>query len=73
MSNIQTCKCSISPIVRYINTLVMDGERNIFLCQFKEQLGEIKVLPKLNACLAKHGFKGVVIPLNNSFFYSEEH
>lgn len=72
MSTINACQCPIiSPILRHINFQVIDGNRNIFLTQFKEQLAQLNILKDLNASLARNGFKGIVQPLNDTYFYCE--
>ena len=66
------CKCEIAPIIRFINTKLFDGEINVFLDQFQNQLNCDGALTKLNSCLSNHGFIGAVVFIDGHFIYLKE-
>ena len=65
------CQCELGPIVRFINFKVMDGFNTVFLDEYKDKLLCSITLSKLNNCLKKHGFKGVVKQVDNFILYGE--
>ena len=56
----QTCNCEITPIIRFINSCVFEGQNNVFLDLFKEQLECKGAVAKANKCLKVHGFDGTI-------------
>lgn len=68
--DLNKCKCPIAPMVRFINFKIMDGSKSVFLDDFKDQLTEDKI-NKLNNCLNKHGFKGLVKQIDDFILYGE--
>lgn len=71
MTDLNKCKCIIAPIVRLINFKVKDGAKSVFLDEFKDKLNSEESIIKLNKCLTKHGFKGVVKQVDNFIIYGE--
>ena len=71
MTDLNKCKCIIAPIVRYINFKVMDGAKSVFLDEFKDKLSSDCSIVKINQCLSKHGFKGVVKQVDDFILYGE--
>ena len=71
VTDLNKCKCITVPIVRYINFKVMDGHKNVFLDDHKEILKNQEAIDKLNSCLAKHGFKGIVKQVDAYIMYGE--
>ena len=71
VTDLNKCKCIIAPIVRLINFKVMDGAKAVFLDEFKDKLNSEESIIKLNKCLTKHGFKGVVKQVDDFIIYGE--
>jgi hypothetical protein len=49
----------------------VDGAKSVFLDEFKDKLNSEENIIKLNNCLTKHGFKGVVKQVDNFIIYGE--
>lgn len=55
-----SCKCSLAPILQYINIKVLEGHKSVDVSQFSELLSDESTRTRFNKCLLSHGFTGYV-------------